>query len=118
MWYRIEFQSRNSSHVLGNDPGILDKTAELYAMRKADHPDCSRFEEELCGLMDQYVSAMNPSATFQYDEAKECIGYRPVPSEPHPCSTEFQDTHAHYTEVFNSVQRHFCYSQYCIRDGT
>jgi hypothetical protein len=123
MWYRVEFQSRNSSHIhgtakIGDDPGLLDKTAELYAKRKAGHPDSDALEEEICSLMDKYVSAMNLNSDFHFDPVKECTGFRPTPPDPHPCSLPFENSEQHYADVFNSVQRHFCYSEYCVRDGT
>ncbi len=32
---------------IGDDPGLLDKTAELYAKRKAGHPDSEALEDKI-----------------------------------------------------------------------
>jgi hypothetical protein len=70
---------------LKSDPGILNKTAELYAIKKiikkkTNHPDAQKKEEELCAYLDSLVTAMNPSSTFRVNAAEDRFGYRPSPS--------------------------------------
>ena len=127
-WYRLEYQSRGSTHAHGcaklkNDPGIcalVQKAAVawLAAQDEENTTDCDAqrlFEEgeQAKATALQYIDWL----VTTYNEAlPDDFSSIPV---PHPCSISPRDVTSEdedYHQLVNTVQRHtHCSTAYCLR---
>ena len=124
-WLRYEWQSRSTIHAHGaakfrNDPGLRDKTANVYQGRKA---------EELIkkdGISEITKNKLNEIINLGKVDEKIIIDYtntlltafnprteeqEQVVPDPHPCSidqNEVDDRPKLYEALINCCQRHVC----------
>ena len=130
-WYRIEYQSRGSTHAHGcaklkNDPGLCNLVRKAALGWEASQADGGNSIDPQ--QLQQVIQEGNEAkaAVLQYCDWLVTTDNNDIPgagdpSHPpkHPCSlrhSEIEDHNADYHDLVNAVERHTrCSAAYCLR---